>query len=63
MRTIDTDGIIAVMFDRDALGVANVDRYVTSSYNAKADFTNNFYHFTQGMWNDGNENFIVFYVA
>lgn len=62
-HTIDAKGIIAVMFDRDALGVANVDRYVTSSYNAKADFTNNFYHYTQGMWNDGNENFVVFYVA
>lgn len=62
-HVIDTDGIIAVMFDRDALGVANVDRYVTSQYNAKGDFTNNFYHYTQGMWNDGNENFVVFYVA
>lgn len=60
---IDATGIIAVMFDRDALGVANIDRFVTSAYNAKADFTNNFYHYTQGMWNDGNENFIVFYVA
>ena len=62
-HTIDASGIIAVMFDRDALGVANVDRYVTSQYNAKGDFTNNFYHYTQGMWNDGNENFVVFYVA
>ena len=62
-HTIDASGILAVMFDRDALGVANVDRYVTSQYNAKGDFTNNFYHYTQGMWNDGNENFVVFYVA
>ena len=62
-HTINTSGILAVMFDRDALGVANIDRYVTSQYNAKGDFTNNFYHYTQGMWNDGNENFIVFYVA
>lgn len=62
-HTIDASGIIAVMFDRDALGVANIDRYVTSQYNAKGDFTNNFYHYTQGMWNDGNENFVVFYVA
>lgn len=62
-HTIDASGILAVMFDRDALGVANVDRFVTSAYNAKADFTNNFYHYTQGMWNDGNENFVVFYVA
>lgn len=62
-HTIDVSGVLAVMFDRDALGVANVDRFVTSAYNAKGDFTNNFYHFTQGMWNDGNENFIVFYAA
>lgn len=62
-HTIDASGILAVMFDRDALGVANIDRYVTSAYNAKADFTNNFYHYTQGLWNDGNENFVVFYVA
>lgn len=62
-HTISASGIIAVMFDRDSLGVANIDRYVTSQYNAKGDFTNNFYHYTQGMWNDGNENFIVFYVA
>ena len=62
-HTIDATGIIAVMFDRDALGVANIDRYVTSQYNAKGDFTNNFYHYTQGLWNDGNENFVVFYIA
>lgn len=62
-HTINASGILAVMFDRDALGVANIDRFVTSQYNAKADFTNNFYHYTQGMWNDGNENFVVFYVA
>lgn len=62
-HTIDVSGVLAVMFDRDALGVANVDRFVTSAYNAKGDFTNNFYHFTQGMWNDGNENFIVFYAT
>lgn len=62
-HTINASGILAVMFDRDALGVANIDRYVTSSYNAKGDFTNNFYHYTQGLWNDGNENFVVFYIA
>lgn len=62
-HTIDASGVLAIMFDRDALGVANIDRYVTSAYNAKGDFTNNFYHYTQGMWNDGNENFVVFYVA
>ena len=60
---VTVTGIIGCMFDRDALGVANLDNKVTSHYNAKADFTNNFYHFTSGFFNDLNENFVVFYVA
>lgn len=59
---VEADGILAVMFDRDALGVANTDRAVDSVYNGKGRFTNNFYHYTAGYWNDLNENFIVFYV-
>ena len=62
-HVIDASGILAVMFDRDALGVANIERDVTTQYNAKARFTNNFYHYTEGLFNDGNENFIVFYAA
>lgn len=62
-HTIDTGGILAVMFDRDALGVANVDRAVDSAYNPKVRFTNMFYHYTAGFWNDLNENFVVFFVA
>lgn len=62
-HTIDAGGVLAVMFDRDALGVANIERDVTTQYNAKARFTNNFYHYTEGLFNDGNENFIVFYAA
>ena len=62
-HTVNATGILGIMFDRDALGVANIDRKVTTHYNAKADFTNNFYHNTAGYWNDLNENFVVFYVA
>lgn len=57
------DGILAVMFDRDALGVTNQDRRVTSNYNAKAEFYTNFYKFDAGYFNDMNENFVVFFVA
>lgn len=60
---VTQSGILAVMFDRDALGVTNLDRRVTSSYNAKAEFFNNFYKFDAGYFNDLNENFVVFYVA
>lgn len=57
------DGILAVMFDRDALGVSNLDRRVTTNYNPKAEFYNNFYKFDAGYFNDANENFVVFYIA
>lgn len=55
--------ILGVMFDRDALGVANLDKRVTSTYNAKAEFFNNYYKFDAGYFNDTNENFVVFYIA
>lgn len=60
---VSASGILCVMFDRDALGVTNLDRRVTTHYNAKAEFFNNFYKFDAGYFNDLNENFIVFFVA
>lgn len=56
-------GILGVMFDRDALGVCNVDRRVTTNYNPKAEFFSNWYKFDARYFNDLNENFIVFFVA
>lgn len=63
--TIDVEfgGVLGVMFDRDALGVANLDRRVTTNYNAKAEFYNNWYKFDAGYFNDTNENFVVFFIA
>lgn len=61
--TVDIDGIVGVMFDRDALGVSNLDRRVTTAYNAKAEFFNNYYKFDAGYFNDTNENFVVFFVS
>ena len=61
--SVNLTGIIGVMFDREALGVTNLDRRVTTSYNAKGEFYNNFYKFDAGYFNDFNENFVVFFVA
>lgn len=61
--TVNIDGIVGVMFDRDALGVSNLDRRVTTAYNAKAEFFNNYYKFDAGYFNDTNENFVVFFVS
>ena len=60
---IVASGIIGVMFDRDSMGVCNTDRRVTTTYNAKAEFYNNWFKFDASYFNDLNENFIVFFVA
>lgn len=60
---VEASGILAVMFDRDALGVANMDRRTTSNYNPKAEFYNNWFKYDAGYFADLNENFVVFFVA
>lgn len=60
---VSTTGVLGVMFDRWALGVANVDRKVTSQYTPNAEFFTNFYKYKAGFFNDLNENFVVFFVA
>lgn len=60
---VEISGVLGVMFDRDALGVSNLDRRVTTNYNAKAEFFNNYYKFDCGYFNDTNENFVVFFIA
>ena len=62
-KTVELSGIIGVIFDRDAIGVSNLNRRVTTNYNAKAEFYTNFYKFDAGYFNDLNENFVVFFVA
>lgn len=61
--TVVQDGILAVMFDREALGVTNLDKRVTTHFNAKGEFYNNFFKLDCGAFNDVNENFVVFYIA
>lgn len=60
--SVTVGGVIGVLFDRDALGVCNRDRRVTTHYNAKAEFFNNFYKFDAEFFNDLNENFVVFFM-
>lgn len=60
---VQQGGILGIIFDRDSLGVSNLDRRVTTNYNAKGEFFNNWYKFDAGYFNDLNENFVVFYVA
>lgn len=61
--TVTVTGVLGVLFDRDSMGVTNLDRRVTTNYNAKAEFYNNFYKFDCGCFNSQNENVVVFFVA
>lgn len=56
-------GILGVMFDRDALGVTNMNKRVKQNYIPNAEFFNNWYKYDAGYFNDLNENFVVFFVA
>lgn len=60
---VTVTGVLGVIFDRDALGVANLDRRVTTNYNAKAEFWNEYHKADAGYFIDLDENFVVFYVA
>ena len=54
------ENVVGIAWDRDALGVTNLDRRVTTNWNPKAEFTNNWYKFDAGYFNDFNENIAVF---
>ena len=61
-KHIEASGIIAVLFDRDALGVVNYKRYTTSNYNPKGEFTNFWHKLFAGNFIDLNENIVVFFM-
>lgn len=57
---VTLQNVVGVMFDRDALGVSNLDRRVTTNWNPKGEFTNNWYKFDAGYFNDFNENGVIY---
>ena len=59
--SVEVNGVLGIMFDREALGVCNEDQRVTTNYNPKAEFYTNWYKVDTGYFNDLNENFVVFY--
>lgn len=59
-KTVEADGILGVFFDEECLGVLNFERYTTSQYNGKAEFTNYWHKQKACQFLDLNENCIVF---
>lgn len=60
---VNLSGILAVLFDRDALGINNYNRRTKSFVNQHAEFINYWYKADARYFNDFKENFVLFYVA
>ena len=63
VHSVSGSYIVAVMFDRNALGVTAMNKRTTSKYNAKAEFYNYWYKEDAGYFNDYNEPFVLFQIA
>lgn len=59
-QSVTVNNVVGIAFDREALGVTNLDRRVTTNWNPRGEFTNNWYKFDAGYFNDFNENIVVF---
>lgn len=62
-HTIDASGILAVIFDHDALGVTNMNPRTPSHYVEKAEFWNEWFKWDAGYFNDLAEQMVVFFIA
>lgn len=60
---VEVSGVLGVIFDRDTLGVANIDRRTTTNYNPKAEFWNEWHKYDAGYFLDLDENMVVFFIA
>ena len=52
--------IVGIIFDRDAIMLMNENDRVTTAYNARGEFINNFYKFDISTFNDTAENGVIF---
>ncbi len=62
-HTVTVTGVLAILFDSDAVVATNFDRRVKSMPNGKGEYTNYFYKQDAGYINSLSENFVVFFGA
>lgn len=56
--------ILAILYDRDALGLYKKDSWnSTTPFNSAGGYYNTYYHHKELYFNDLSENFVVFYLA
>ena len=60
---INSGGIVAVLYDRDALGLYKKDSWnSTTPFNSAGGYYNTYYHHKELYFNDLSENFVVFVI-
>lgn len=60
---INSKGIVAVLYDRDALGLYKKDSWnSTTPFNSAGGYYNTYYHHKELYFNDLSENFVVFVI-
>lgn len=61
---VESSGILAVLYDRDALGLYKKDSWnSTTPFNSAGGYYNTYYHHKELYFNDLSENFVVFVIA
>lgn len=61
---VNCSGILAVLYDRDALGLYKKDSWnSTTPFNSAGGYYNTYYHHKELYFNDLSENFLVFVIA
>lgn len=63
-KPVQCSGILAVLYDRDALGLYKKDSWnSTTPFNSAGGYYNTYYHHKELYFNDLSENFVVFVIA
>ena len=62
-ETVEVNGVVACLYDKEAIGVTIDNRRTRSIYNPKDEYTNYFGKAEMGFYNDMSENGVVFYIA
>lgn len=63
VNDVEVNGVVAVVYDREAMGVTVDNKRTKSIYNPREEYTNYFYKADMGFYNDMSENGVVFYIA
>ena len=60
---VKASGVVCMIFDRDAVAVCQERRRVTTNWNPVGEFWNYWHKLESRYLYDGNENFVVFFIA